>query len=295
MPTVPSQPAEHEHRPSFGGQALDGERLKNCDRPKVMVCSECGDRLYLVRCGTANERACSPCANTYRRRVSVVGQSGFFIARKGDMLFMTFTAPGNRAHGRRGFVCPCTPAGGVDLGKWNGEAVHRWNRLQQAIERKWGVEFSYFKASEVQERGALHFHVLARMSKQVVIRESALRALAIRHGFGHSIDLQVKSGDGRSVGRYLAKYVSKAATERRSVPYVHRKTGERGPGRWRTWTASRDWGLTMAQVKADQVAWMLEQRAGAEPEGRSPEAGALDHKTMGYAPAVPTLVEKQPV
>jgi hypothetical protein len=302
MATIPSSDHQTcEHQATWGGSA-EGVTLKNCDRPKQMKCGRCGDRLYVVRCGTANERACPPCANTYRRRVAVVAQSGITLVRKGQFIFLTFTAPSDKGpHEYRGMRCPCTPdhsesvdpesgevveVPGIDLATWNGEAVHRWNRLRQAIERKWGVSVSYFKATEVQERGALHLHVVARLDRQVVIRKSALRALAIRHGFGHSVDIQ-PIGNPEGAGHYVAKYVTKAATERKRVPYLHRRTGERGPGRWRTWTASRDWGWTMAEVKAAQVAWMIDQRAGAGGEGRSPDAGALDHKTSRYASTVP--------
>jgi hypothetical protein len=51
--------------------------------------------------------------------------------------------------------------------------------------------------------------VLVRFDRDVVVSKGKLRHLAVRCGFGHSIDIADVT-DGRGA-RYCAKYVSKAA------------------------------------------------------------------------------------
>lgn len=270
MPTLQAESHEHEHRYHYGGMA-HGHELPKCRRPKWMCCN-CGHR-QLVRCRSGNERACPPCSETYRRAVLVIAGSGYVRADREAVVFLTLTAPGDRQHTiRAGVACPCTPPGGIDLARWNGEAVHNWNRLRQAIERSTGVRFSYFKAAEVQERGALHLHVIARFERPVILRKTKLRYLAMRHGFGHAIDVQAVRGD--KVAAYVAKYVTKATTERRRVPYCHRRTGELGPGRWRAWSSARSWGMTMCQVRRAQERWARLTAAQAEADTATPAGAA---------------------
>lgn len=59
--------------------------------------------------------------------------------------------------------------------------------------------------------------------------DAPLRLLAIKHGFGHEVDLQAVRGEG--VASYCAKYVSKSAADREELPWVDKATGavrERG-------------------------------------------------------------------
>jgi hypothetical protein len=189
--------------------------------------------------------------------------------------------------------CPCTPAGGVNLGKWNGECAARFNRFMQDLRRMLRLQVQYFKGAEVQQRGALHFHVLVRLPASIgcKVNRSALRALAMHHGFGHSIDVQAVD-DHRAAG-YVAKYVSKSCTERDEMPWVHRRTGEvvRGHGRYRVWTASRRWGVTMGEVRAAQAAWWAQGgptgATGAAPQGPAPTApkAPLDPSSQSYTTA----------
>jgi hypothetical protein len=97
--------------------------------------------------------------------------------------------------------------------------------------------------------------------------EAPLRLLAIKHGFGHSVDLQLVTSE--SAASYCAKYVSKSASDRDRLPWLDRATGEvvTGCRRYRTWTASRRWGLTMLALKRAQAAWFLEAAAGEPAQG----------------------------
>lgn len=217
----------------------------------------------------------------------------------GRVYVLTLTAPGAHRHKYRGQWCPCTPEGGVNLARWNGEAANRWNKFITDVRRSLGP-VEYFAAKEVQKRGALHFHVPLRFDRPTRVRLSKLRALAIRHGFGHELVLDELSehldrgrGSADSSSWYVAKYVTKASGDREEVPFANRLTGEIGPGRWRLWTASRGWGLSMKRLRAIQAAWyqneLLDPSTGSTLSERSSTGGgaegsALDLNTSCYAP-----------
>lgn len=270
------------HSYEWAGKAAEGTPKKNCQQPEWLRCRNCGAK-QLTRCGTSQTKRCAPCGNTYRQRVRRIAQSGWLKLESGGFGFLTLTAPSEKGqHRHRGFVCPCTPAGGIHLATWNGRAVDRWNDFHRALEREVGQDVAYFKGVEVQGRGALHLHVIIRCERPLMIRTSRLRALAMRHGYGHEVDLR-PNVDMRA-GSYVSKYVSKSCDERRRAPYVHRVTGEVGNGRWRAWTASRDWGMTMGRLKASQAAWAAIAAAAARPEDDDPAPKApLDQRTGHYA------------
>jgi hypothetical protein len=162
--------------------------------------------------------------------------------------------------------CPCTPEGGVSLGEWNPTCSKRWNHLLTLIEHEYGDRPQYFRAVECQDgkrtedgcgRMGLHLHVLLRTDRVINVR--TVRRLAIRAGFGHSVDLQVLSPGSRKAAKYVAKYVTKSCDERDDVPWlvdqVDQETGEvtkqNRPATFRTWSQSRRWGTTMAEICVD--------------------------------------------
>lgn len=261
------------HAWRYAGRAGRDVRDPKCWRKIRLACAACGLSV-LQRCRAASAEKCAPCAETYRHSVRRIAQSGLLrCVEGGSIAMLTFTAPGDNAHNKRdGVRCECTPEGGVDLEEWNGRAVDRWNDLQRAIEREWGA-FAYFKAVEVQNRGALHLHVLVRFRHRVVISVPRLRQLAMRHGYGHSVD--VRANINLAAAGYVAKYVSKSAAGRVHVPYRHRQTGRTG-GRWRTWTASRNWGATMRAIRQAQAEWAASAARGEAAAELAPGAeGAL--------------------
>jgi hypothetical protein len=208
----------------------------------------------------------------------------------GSIIMLTLTAPGDQVHYLpNGEPCPCTPAGGCDLAEWNAGLGHRWNRFCQDLRRLLGQQVQYFKATEVQARGALHLHVPLRLVLGTKLHLPTIRQLAISHGFGHSVDLTaVKNEAGL---RYVAKYVSKSSAMRSSVPWrkLHQPTGElRLSPTYKTWSASRSWGLTMAAVKQQQREWALAGGGLDQPEaGGPPGAGTapLDSNAIRYTTA----------
>lgn len=303
-PSLPSRCPVHPDgrcRPRYRGRAARVEDDR-CERPLLMAC-ECGEG-FRARCQASSRAKCGPCSESYRHRVRRVASSGL-VALPGRTYMLTLTAPGDVPHrrGRSGIMCPCTPPGGVDLATWNGTMAQRWNHFVTDVRRSIGP-CEYFAAKEAQKRGALHLHVPMRFDVPTRLSLARLRLLAIRHGFGHEVDVQEVTDDQRAAW-YVAKYVTKASSERERVPFVHRHTGEVGPGRWRTWTASRRWGSSMASVRAAQRDWW--SSAGASEVG-GPEApkapmagdaggGALDSNTGSYAGGreLPTALELLPM
>lgn len=271
----------------FAGRAPLGAR-DDCDAAKWLVCLRCTGRL-VVRCRSTRASRCTPCSETYRRSVMTVAGSGSLDAflQGGTVLFVTLTAPGSDQHFMpSGDACPCTPPGGVNLHEWNATSGKRWSRFVQQLRRETGIELQYFKGVEIQKRGAIHFHGLFRIPEGHGGRhwKRMLRSIAMHHGFGHEVDAQPVPDE--KVAGYVAKYAAKACDDRDSIPWCDRHTGElrHGEGRYRTWSASRSWGLSMHQVKAAQRAYAI---ALGGPEGGAaaagPQAGAagpLDHHAL---------------
>jgi len=238
----------------------------------------------------------------------------------GDKWMLTLTAPGDSPHfiGRSNEVCPCTPAEGINLHEWNSTASRAFNLFMTDLRRHFGqdVQVQYFKAAEVQKRGAIHFHLLLRFERPRHLKATEVRALAIHHGFGHSIQWDHLEGeDGQAkVSAYVAKYVAKAADQRAEVPWVDLETGEVITGaRYRTWTASRQYGDTMKDIRHRRREYAAARRAefgsletdppasapfGGQPGGgRDAEGGPLDSYCLSYAPSAsppPTNLPKVP-
>lgn len=244
----------------------------DCDRPLRAVCRDC-DHETRWACQGHRESRCKPCSARYRRRVGEVAVSGPKRRPGGYWYLGTLTAPGERQHVTRdGQVCPCTPPGGVDLASWNASHSRRWNHFRTALRRVYaGVEF--MRGVEVQQRLALHDHFM--VWSEVPIRKGVLRDLAMRAGFGHSVDLAPITS-AKQVAYYVSKYVVKATDSRDEVPWrgqvVDKETGEVTeelvPARYRTWSCSRQYGDRMVDVKArarERVQAMEQAIADAAP------------------------------
>jgi hypothetical protein len=242
-----------------------------CEDPRWLMCT-CGAEAF-VRCNSSRRSRCRSCAAIYRGRVAAVAEGGLAVAPVDGALMVSVTAPGNVLHFRQGAegeaeMCPCTGLDGVDLAEFNASVTARWNRFLEALRRgeaspgikgrRVHVGIEYFNAREVQKRGAIHCHSLFRRTdgKPLQLAKRRVRELAIRHGFGHEVQVEVaglgkhaRGGrrPGRAVlaARYCAKYVSKSADERERAPWPSEAPG----ACWRTWTSSRRWGSSMREVR----------------------------------------------
>lgn len=177
----------------------------------------------------------------------------------GFLYFLTLTAPGkDRVHKAKieGRWVDCHCSVGVDLGAWNASHSARWNRLRTAL-RKQHPGMQFWRGIETQDRGALHDHALVWSPTPLLERE--VRRLAGLAGFGHELYMPPIQPGSKREAYYVSKYVSKACDQRAEVPWlaevVDTETGEVTealvPARYRTWSMSRDWGLTMAQVRTE--------------------------------------------
>ena len=256
----------------------------DCERPVRWGVSDAGEpyRVEIRRCGDKREKQCRPCSARYRRRVQSVAFEGM-VKPRGLLGQLTLTAPSQLGQHclRPGCSstscdhkkCPCTPVGGISLAQWNATCSKRWADLLRMLTHHYGSRPSYFRAVECQDgkrcadgvgRGALHLHVVCRFDHEVTVK--TLRRLAIRAGFGHEVDWQpITPGSAHAVkvAGYVSKYVTKATGARDEVPWslpvTDPDTGlvvafEPSRATYRTWSQSRTWGKTMAEVKAAAVA-----------------------------------------
>lgn len=232
-------------------------------------------------CSNHRESKCRPCAARYRRRVRAVAEEGLYRGVPGDHFsFVTVTPPGDSPHCKkagckaapfcRHELCPCTPWDGVDLAEWNANASKAWNRLLVLMERHYGSRPKYFRPVEVQKRGGLHKHPVMRTP--YAIDEKSFRRLAIEAGFGHEVRVIPISAKSRALFEYVTKavagYVTKAADQREQVPWrqdvIDPLTGEvteKTDPTFRTWSQSRDWGTSMAEIRRQAQVVAVELKA----------------------------------
>lgn len=272
---------------------LPGGRVSglDCEQPLRVRCALCSGFLVWA-CRAHRASKCLPCSERYRRRLIRVAESrpraGLALPDAGHGAFLTLTAPGTRPHrrwtpGRRGGGAPCVCHAAVlvdGLGAWNASASACWNRLRTALSRSGRLE--YFRAVEVQKRGALHLHVIVWSAEPLDV--GVVQAAALAAGFGCVVDLSPLD-PARHPG-YVAKYATKGSDARQVVPWrrivqvLDEDTGEleeliNPDPSFRTWSASRGWGLTMREIRAAHLAKIAVTRpadAGPTDTPASPAA-----------------------
>jgi hypothetical protein len=178
---------------------------------------------------------------------------------------------------------------------WNTAQPKQINRFITEMRRLYGSDLQYYKATEVQWRkrasghAVLHQHIILRREDGQSWSVTAawferLRAMAVTYGYGHILDVQIveaPEGDkdalalyATKLAGYTAKTISEASDLRQMVPW-RSKDGQVAPrGGYRTWTASRQWGARMAEIKAAYVARAL--------HAARLRAAALDYSTGSY-------------
>jgi hypothetical protein len=255
-------------RPVRGGFSA---RL-DCARPVLWVCGDCGE-CEQRRCNATKESQCRPCSSRYRGRIREIAFSGCGRST-GYHYFLTTTAPSDTHYMPSGDECPC----GVrdfDLAVWNASHSARWNHFRTILRRELSPTAEFMRGVEVQKRGALHDHVI--IWSPVPLTKKQLKALALRAGFGHSIDLVPVQPGSKKIAYYISKYVTKATDARGVVPWwgithVDFETGEVTEGLvrnapYRTWSMSRGYGLKMADIRARGLAYVKILEAKAAEAG----------------------------
>lgn len=199
-----------------------------CLRPLRAVSCSGSRRSKLIPCGSR----CEPCRLRNARRVREVAESGLTFSGHSFVYLVTLTAPG----------------AGVDLASWNPTAAYLFSQWIQALRREVGMPIEYFRAVELQRRGAIHLHLL--VSSPVPISKRRFGRLALEYGFGRIFDVRPVSDV--HAARYVTKYVSKASSMRSECPWTPGKRPS-----YRTWSRSVRFGHTMARVRQEALGrWM---------------------------------------
>jgi hypothetical protein len=155
-------------------------------------------------------------------RVADEGMSRALGTRKRAYLW-TLNAPSTTEHslflpGQRGKHGPCNCwKRATDLGVWNARQSKAWNHLRTVL-RDHLPDAAYFRAVEVQTRGALHLHILVVVDEPLDVAQ--LHEWARTAGFGCVMDLEPLARGSAKAARYVSKYVSKACDLRGDVPWV---------------------------------------------------------------------------
>lgn len=208
---------------------------------------------------------------------------------------LTLTAPSEGEH--LGWVvgwdgkserpqCGCHRSAELGLGVWNASAAGRWNRLRTALRREY-PHLVYFRAVEVQDRGAIHLHVIVWTARPLDLR--MVQSLAVAAGFGCVLDFApARPGDTRQA-HYVSKYVTKSCDLREATPWetVDRGTGELTAvpeATYRTWSSSADWGMKMRELEA-AIRLAAARRAAERREPIAcPAGGSTESRPSGPEP-----------
>jgi hypothetical protein len=300
------------------GAGVPGEPgALDCEQPGLLINACCGT-CRAVPCGSTKTVWCKPCARRYRARVRTVAEVGLMRVRTKQAFVLTLTAPTGRPHCKRrdhpkcdggGAACkPCEcTIENFDVGTWNAQHTERKNDFITALRRgeasslhrgkRRHLQIEYFGGIEAQDgkrradhvgRYALHDHLIAVAERDITFSLSAVRKLAIAHGYGHELRLDVLPVDGSSFAKVaaycgkIASYVGKACDERVSVPWRAAGADPHKGRAWRAWTRSRGWACSMADVSGHRRRHLTASTASALPV-RIGVADALDSLSASYA------------
>ena len=232
----------------------------DCHQPLRAVCEHgCGEEQFW-RCHVSAEVKCGPCSERNRKLlVRIIDQGLSDRADHGHRYLLTLNAPGDPGHSRyipgkpgKHGPCPCWDHGKT-LGHWNAGESACWNRLRLALARFTGG-FAFIGSVEVQQRGALHRHVIVHSPVALLVED--VHALALAAGYGCVMDLQEIRTPAKTAW-YISKYVTKSSGQRQEVPWEadvpDRETGEirrmKTTATYRTWSAAQSWGYTMKDLR----------------------------------------------
>lgn len=267
-----------------------------CEKPLLAVCREpsCSHRV-VMQCRNHRETRCKPCSSRYRRNLTRLAADGIDRrSRSGYQGMLTLTGPGDPGHNRWRLtrsaevrVCGCDKHMASGPGVWNASAARRWNQLRTALAREY-PGLIYLRAVEVQKRGVIHLHVIIWTPKPMALQR--VQTLALAAGFGCNVQWAPCVPGSRQLAYYVAKYVTKATDSRDDCPWdvVNTYTGEiiaLPTARYRTWSCSRTWGMTMKQLEeairlhAARRRQAAREAAAEDPAGQLPQPPARECAT----------------
>jgi hypothetical protein len=226
------------------------------------VCHNGCSATKVIRCKNHRASRCHSCSTHYRIRVERLAAEGMHRrSTHGHQGMLTLTCPSDGDHDQWVIAwdrrtprprCGCHQSLVHGMGSWNASASARWNRLRTALRREYPA-LVFFRAVEVQQRGAIHLHVIVWTARPLDLQR--VQALAMAAGFGCVLDWSPARPGSTAAARYVSKYVTKSCDLRGSTPWdvLDRDTGEitRAPdATYRTWSCSALWGLKMRELEA---------------------------------------------
>lgn len=262
----------HRGMRHLGYMRSRGESRVDCDSPVLWLCLSCSHS-FPGRCNSHRASRCAPCSERYRRLLARVALGA---PDRSHLYLLTLTAPGARAHRRRGpFIgapggpnapkavelasihaglCGCDHSI-PDMGQWNSSAGKRWNAFITGLRRR-HPDIQYFRAAEDQKRGALHHHVI--VASDSLIDPYTVQALGLAAGYGCVAHLERLAPGSNRHAWYVSKYVTKAVDARNEIPWrvevVDHATGEirwvRRRATFRAHSQSHGWALSIGEVRA---------------------------------------------
>lgn len=146
-----------------------------------------------------------------RERISKGVQKSVFSARRAKMSFWRLVAHNLE---RRGVPCLVTlTSADRALGLTRGYLFIR--EFKRQYENKMGKTFTYIAVPEWQKKGRLHFHLIIWGIPELVAQsERATRNLQRLYARGY-LDVRVARDSSPKIASYLAKYMSKAYSDKR--------------------------------------------------------------------------------
>lgn len=139
-----------------------------------------------------------------------------------------------------------------DIAQWNLTSTERFSAFLEELRRTFvGKTIDYWKVTEYQRRGLIHFHGIIAGLAWVDL--DWLKRLAVKHGFGPRLEFHAPTGGLKRLCGYYTKYVLKNATT--EVP-------EHAPLRLHVVTSSHgwapDWRHRRPRTTAAEWAWVPE-------------------------------------
>jgi len=153
----------------------------------------------VARC---NRRKCPACGPQWARKTKAALLAGLRTHRaEMHTAFLTVTAPGQDGGLADGRGYPIPEA----IEEWNDDAADRWNHLRTRLRQIYPM-MEFFRVGELQERGAIHYHIIARNIPG--LSKETLSGIAVQCGFGFIADVRPMR-HAAGVAAYLAKYLLK--------------------------------------------------------------------------------------
>lgn len=229
--------------------------------------SRSSNKVVALPCGRWDCVACSRRKKAAARLAIEIGMSRAFAAKR-RVRFITLTD---------------TAEGAMTV----ADLYKNWNRLRIKLRRK-GFLDQYAAAVELQERGALHLHLIATGR---YLPQKKLKVFAVDAGWGEICDLREIKQDAHESDKRAASYVAKEMAgyvSKDGASLAEKTNVRRRPVRF-----SRDWGCSLTKATELIAAQVAEERDSEKDPGPwvivrvAPDGTVLPMGGKGLPRAIP--------